>query len=107
MQVYKFGGASVKDAAGVKNLANIIQLEPKRELLIVVSAMGKTTNKLEELTWAFIKGEDHTHQLFEEIKAYHFDIIHNLFEDPKNPVYNEVSNAFVEIEWLLDEEASD
>ncbi|MEE1944624.1 aspartate kinase [Pedobacter sp. KR3-3] len=108
MQVFKFGGASVKDAAGVKNLAQIVQNHAKdKELLIVVSAMGKITNKLEELTWAFVRGDENTHQLFEDIKAFHFNIINELFEDHKNPVYNDVANTFVEIEWLLEEEASD
>ena len=108
MQVFKFGGASVKDAAGVKNLAHIVQnYAASKNLLIVISAMGKTTNRLEELTWAFIRGDENTHQLFEEIKAYHFNIINELFSDHKNPIYNDVANTFVEIEWLLEEEASD
>lgn len=108
MQVFKFGGASVKDAAGVKNLAHIVQKHaPSNHLLIVISAMGKITNKLEELTWAFIRGDENTHQLFDEIKSFHFNIINELFEDHKNPVYNDVANTFVEIEWLLEEEASD
>lgn len=108
MQVFKFGGASIKDAAGVKNLAHIVQnYAASKNLLIVISAMGKTTNRLEELTWAFIRGDENTHQLFEEIKAYHFNIINELFSDHKNPIYNDVANTFVEIEWLLEEEASD
>lgn len=108
MQVFKFGGASVKDAAGVKNLAHIVQnYATSKNLLIVISAMGKTTNRLEELTWAFIRGDENTHQLFEEIKAYHFNIINELFSDQKNPIFNDVANTFVEIEWLLEEEASD
>ncbi len=107
MQVFKFGGASVKDAAGIKNLVKIVQQYPSTNLLIVLSAMGKMTNKLEELTWAHLKGEDKAHQLFEEVKAYHFRIINELFEDHQNPIYDEVANTFVEIEWLLEEEASD
>jgi aspartate kinase len=107
MQVFKFGGASVKDADGVKNLAKIVQNYPNNNLLIVISAMGKMTNKLEELTWAYIKGDEVMHQLFDEIKAFHFEIIHTLFKDQKNPIYDEVANTFVEIEWLLEEEASD
>jgi aspartate kinase len=107
MQVFKFGGASVKDAAGVKNLAKIVQQYPVTNLLIVVSAMGQTTNKLEELTWAYIKGDENAHQLFDKIKAFHFQLINELFDDPKNPVFDEVANTFVEIEWLLEEEASD
>lgn len=107
MQVFKFGGASVKDATAVKNLAKIIKNYPAHNLLIVMSAMGKMTNKLEELTWTFIKGEERAHEIFEEIKDFHFKIISALFEDTKNPVYNDVANTFVEIEWLLEEEASD
>ncbi|KQC01229.1 aspartate kinase [Pedobacter sp. Hv1] len=107
MQVFKFGGASVKDAEGVKNLAKIVQNYPANNLLIVISAMGKMTNKLEELTWAHVNGDERSHQLFEEIKAYHFQIITTLFEDHQNPVYDDVANTFVEIEWLLEEEAND
>jgi aspartate kinase len=107
MQVFKFGGASVKDAAGVKNLAKIVQQYPAKDLLIVISAMGKMTNKLEELTWAYVKGEDSAFKLFEEVKAFHFEIITSLFEDHENPIYDDVANTFVEIEWLLEEEASD
>jgi len=107
MQVFKFGGASVKDAAGVKNLTKIVQNYPSTQLLIVISAMGKMTNKLEELTWAYVSGDKKAHQLFEEIKAFHFEIITSLFEDQKNPIYDDVANTFVEIEWLLEEEAND
>jgi aspartate kinase len=107
MQVFKFGGASVKDAEGVKNLAKIVQKYPSNNLLIVISAMGKMTNKLEELTFAYVKGDEKAHQIFDEIKAFHFDMISTLFEDRKNPVYDDVANTFVEIEWLLEEEASD
>ncbi|RZJ49103.1 MAG: aspartate kinase, partial [Flavobacterium sp.] len=68
MQVFKFGGASVKDADGIKNITSIIQKYPSTNLLIVISAMGKITNKLEELTWAYVKGSDSAHEIFEEIK---------------------------------------
>lgn len=107
MQVFKFGGASVKDANGVKNLTKIVQKFPSTNLLIVISAMGKMTNKLEELTWAYIKGDEKAIEIFEEIKAYHFEIIDELFEDHQNPIFDDVANTFVEIEWLLEEEASD
>jgi aspartate kinase len=107
MQVFKFGGASVKDAEGIKNLAKIVQSYPSTNLLIVISAMGKMTNKLEELTSAYLNGDQNTHQIFDEVKAYHFNIISTLFKDHKNPVYDDVANTFVEIEWLLEEVASD
>lgn len=104
MQVFKFGGASVKDAAGVKNLAGIIELNRDKELLIVVSAMGKTTNALEKLVGAYVKADGQAYQLFDEIKTYHYLIIKDLFPDQSNPVYTDVANAFVEIDWILEDE---
>jgi len=58
MKVFKFGGASVKDAAGVRNVANVLKHFPSDDLLIVVSAMGKTTNALEEVVWDYCDGKD-------------------------------------------------
>ncbi|RZK42566.1 MAG: aspartate kinase [Pedobacter sp.] len=107
MQVFKFGGASVKSPEGIKNVAEIIQNQGKDQILIVVSAIGKTTNRLEELTRAYVDGDEDCHVIFEEIKAYHFEVLNTLFEDHRNPVFNEVANTFVEVEWLLEEEASD
>ena len=57
MKVYKFGGASVKDAAGIRNLANIVSAEPDN-LVIVVSAFGKTTNALEKVLKAWLSGDE-------------------------------------------------
>ena len=107
MEVYKFGGASVMNADAVRNLAGIIKKSGHQNLLIVVSAMGKMTNKLEALSNAYNFGEDNTHELLEEIKAYHFNIVSELFPDHQHPVYNDVANTFVEIEWLLEDEAND
>jgi len=107
MQVYKFGGASIKNIEGIKNVTQIIQSYGAKNLLVVVSAIDKTTDRLQELAFAHINGEDKKHQILDSIKAFHFDILHQLFSDTKNPVYNDVANTFVEIEWLLEEEAED
>lgn len=107
MQIYKFGGASIKNIEGIKNVAQIIQSYGKKNLLVVVSAMDKTTDRLQELTYAHINGEKNKHRLLEKIKVFHFDIINKLFTDSKNPIYNDVANTFVEIEWLLEEDAED
>ena len=107
MEVYKFGGASVKSADAVKNLVSIIQKTTNKELLIVISAMGKITDKLEKLATAYVFGQDDTHELLDEVKAYHFNILNELFPDHKHLVYDEIANTFVEIEWLLEEEAND
>ncbi|WP_316804138.1 aspartate kinase [Pedobacter nototheniae] len=104
MDIFKFGGASVKDAAGIKNLANIVRDYKKGNLLIVISAMGKITNKLEDLTHAYLTQNDEAHAIFEEIKHFHFSIIEALFENKIHPVYNDVANTFVEIDWLIEDE---
>lgn len=103
MQVFKFGGASVRDAEGVRNLGKIISLNRDKKLLIVVSAMGKTTNALEALTNAYLKGED-THQLLENLRQYHYSTLEDLFENNDHPVFDEIENTFIEIEWMLEDE---
>ncbi|SDM60708.1 aspartate kinase [Pedobacter antarcticus] len=107
MEVYKFGGASVFNAAAIKNMAGIIRATAPEKLLVVVSAIGKTTNKLEELAYAYINGEERATTILEEVKTAHFQIIEELFDNPTQPVINEIANTFVEIEWLLEEEAND
>lgn len=103
-QVFKFGGASVKDAEGVKNLARIVKLNEDKELLIVVSAMGKTTNALERLHQAHVDGNPDSAALLDEVKTAHYTIIESLFPDANHPVYDEIANTFVEIEWILEDE---
>ena len=110
MKVFKFGGASVKDAVAVKNVATILKKYPDENIIIVLSAMGKTTNALERLTDAFFYSEANktgekarVAEILEEIKKYHFDIINQLFPDKNHPVYNEISNAFVELDWAIED----
>lgn len=106
MLVFKFGGASVKDADGLVNLASVVKKYAGNQLLVVVSAMGKTTNALEKLTKAYIDQSDETEKIFDEIKAYHYGIINELF-DRSDPVFDEVANTFVEIDWIMEEEPHD
>lgn len=106
MLVFKFGGASVKDANGMVNLANVVKKYETEQLLIVVSAMGKTTNALEKLTKAYVDGDDAMHVIFDEIKQYHYNIIAELFES-SHPVFDDVANTFVEIDWMIEEEPHD
>lgn len=107
MQVFKFGGASVKDADGIRNLASIILSHHGTELLIVISAMGKVTDKLENLTRSYLFGQDDTQQIFEDIKHFHFSTLNDLFPDHSNPIYDDVANSFVEIDWLLEDAPDD
>lgn len=107
MQVFKFGGASVKDADGVVNLGRIVSAYQDHKLMIVVSAMGKTTNLLEQVVEHYFTRMDDTHNLLQQAKHYHENIIRALFPDDGHPVYNEVANRFVEIEWILEEPPMD
>jgi aspartate kinase len=106
MLVFKFGGASVKDAAGMINLARVVGMYTDKELLIVVSAMGKTTNALERLTKAYVNRADDVHDIFDEIKQYHYQVMEQLF-DAADPVFDEVANTFVEIDWVIEDEPQD
>lgn len=80
VKIFKFGGASVKDADAVRNMTSIVNRFQSDELVVVVSAMGKTTNALERLHRARFEGQDYTAEL-EQISAYHNTIINDLFGD--------------------------
>lgn len=105
MKIFKFGGASVRDAKAVKNVAKIVELYKKENLVIVVSAMGKTTNALERLTKAYFYKQEDPFAILEEIRLYHYGVMSELFEDNSHPVYDEINNTFVEIEWMIEDEA--
>jgi aspartate kinase len=81
MKVFKFGGASVKDAEGIRNLGKIVSLE-QDELVIVVSAFGKTTNSLEDLLKIWLEGGDMYENRLETIYNSHLEVIEKLFSDP-------------------------
>lgn len=102
MKVFKFGGASVKDANAVKNVARILGLFPEEELIVVISAMGKTTNALERLTDAFYYKKEDPKLLLKEVREFHFGIASALFPDKTNPFFTELHNTFAELEWEID-----
>ena len=85
MQVFKFGGASVKDAPAIRNLLQILQRYTGEELVVVISAMGKTTNFLEGVLRAYSQQED-TSALVEELMRYHLDILRELLPDDEEGV---------------------
>ncbi|MCC6372642.1 MAG: aspartate kinase [Bacteroidia bacterium] len=106
MQVFKFGGASVKDAASVKNVSSIIKRFKGSKIIVVVSAMGKITNKLESLVNAYFYKEGDVEAILNEVKSFHLDLCKELFADPNTAVFNELENVFVELLWALEEEPS-
>jgi aspartate kinase len=104
MKIFKFGGASVKDANAVKNVASILTRFPNEKIIVVISAMGKTTNALERLTDAFFYKKEDTAAVLSEVKDYHLSILNELFPDPSHSVYTEIHNSFVELEWALEDD---
>ncbi|MAT53786.1 MAG: aspartate kinase [Saprospirales bacterium] len=103
IRVFKFGGASVKNAEGVKNVASIVEKFKDSRLVIVVSAMGKTTDALEKVAAAHAAKTGEAKQLLDGVKAAHYQIMDELF-DQGDPVYDAVNDLFVAAEWVLDEE---
>lgn len=104
MKVFKFGGASVKDADAVRNVAGILKRFPGEQLIVVISAMGKTTNALERLTDAFFYRKEDPQAVLAEIRCYHFTIVHQLFPDKNHPIHTELHNTLVELEWAIEDE---
>lgn len=104
MQVFKFGGASVKDAGAVKNVVNVLKQFSGQQLGIVVSAMGKTTNALEKLTNAFFYKTGNAEEILEDIKEFHFSICKELFASTDHPVFTDLENTFVELYWAIEDE---
>jgi len=103
MQVFKFGGASVKDAASIKNSSAIIQKYAKEPTVIVISAMGKITNQLEKLVKAYYFAEGDVNLILAEIKNFHLSIVDELFPNKKSTIYADLENVFVELLWALEE----
>jgi aspartate kinase len=103
LHVFKFGGSSVRDAENVKNVAGILQQYADQKLAIVISAMGKTTNALEEVVAAHAAGNGKARERLEQIKQWHYELMAGLFE-PTDEVFATVNDAFVEIDWALDDE---
>jgi len=99
MKVFKFGGASVKDAQGVKNVGLILNKYPKEKIVVVVSAMGKITNALESLVRS--KDSKETERILGEIKKYHMDIANELFTDKKNPIFGILDDEFSKLKQIV------
>ncbi|MGB0882255.1 MAG: aspartate kinase [Vicingaceae bacterium] len=104
MKVFKFGGASVKNAEAVKNVGDVIKLH-QDDLVVVISAMGKTTNALEQVVEAYLANNGKAEENLQVVKDFHAAILNDLFEDKKHPIFNEIHNTFVEIEWEIEDEA--
>lgn len=106
MQVFKFGGASVKDAAGVKNLASVLQQVGYDQTLVVVSAMGKTTNALEGVIKNYFENKNELKSSIQDILKSHNAILLELFENESHVVFKKVRALFLDLETFLDRNKS-
>lgn len=101
MRVFKFGGASVKDAEGIKNVYDVLQKVGYEDVILVVSAMGKTTNALEVVIKNYFDQSPELSSSVQEIKNYHNKIVLDLFKDEKHEVFEAVNAQFTELEYFL------
>ncbi|MFV0565047.1 MAG: aspartate kinase [Flavobacteriaceae bacterium] len=101
MQIFKFGGASVKDANGVKNMVSVLQYTGYKNTLIVISAMGKTTNALERVVKNYFENKPELNSSLQAVIGYHNQIVLGLFEDEKHVVFSKISILFDELRAFL------
>ena len=101
MRIFKFGGASVKDADGIHNMYRVLEQTGHENTLIVVSAMGKTTNAIEKLIEVYFEDSQKTESQLNEVIDYHLGIMNEIFDYPKHEVYDEVKRRFDHLRIFL------
>ena len=106
MRIFKFGGASVKDAEGVKNLVKVLETVGYENTLLVVSAMGKTTNALEQVVKSYFENEDQVEDNLQRVKENHYQMLVDLFDPDSNrgeqhPVFWKIDGLFAELSSFL------
>ncbi|MEM0542535.1 aspartate kinase [Flavobacterium sp. j3] len=101
MRIFKFGGASVKDADGIKNVFSVLQKVGHEDTLLVISAMGKTTNALELVIKNYFDKSPELHSSLQDVKKYHYQILLDLFDDEEHDVYYAVNGHFADLEYFL------
>jgi aspartate kinase len=101
MRIFKFGGASVKDADGIKNVLSVLEKVGHEDTLLVISAMGKTTNALEIVIKNYFDKSPELHSSLQEVRKYHNQILLDLFDDEEHDVYFAVNSHFADLEYFI------
>ena len=102
MKVFKFGGASINSVERIKNVAAILRSYKGEKILIIISAMGKTTNALEKVANAFFEGrKEDALQLFNQVKEQHLATLKYLVTLRWKEAEDQLKDFFTEVEWLL------
>ncbi|MBW8687685.1 aspartate kinase [Chitinophaga rhizophila] len=105
MKVFKFGGASLESVERIQQAATIVQSFPDQQILIVISAMGKTTNELEKVAQNFyLHKREIASQLLHNIEEQHLEVADKLLGTRENPVFEQLQHFFTEAEWTLGED---
>ena len=95
MKIFKFGGASVKDAEGVKNVAQVLQETGTTHKVVVISAMGKTTNALEKVIYNYFENAEELTAAIQGVKTFHHEILEHLFKEKTHSFFQK-ENIFFE-----------
>jgi aspartate kinase len=101
MRIFKFGGASVKDADGIKNVFSVLEKVGHEDTLLVISAMGKTTNALELVIKNYFEKSNELHSSLQDVRKYHNQILLDLFEDEEHDVFFAVNSHFADLEYFI------
>lgn len=101
MRIFKFGGASVKDADGIKNVFSVLEKVGHEDTLLVISAMGKTTNALELVIKNYFEKSNELHSSLQEVRKYHNQILLDLFDDEEHDVFYAVNSHFADLEYFI------
>lgn len=101
MRIFKFGGASVKDAEGVKNLVRVLREVGHEDTLVVISAMGKTTNAMEHVVRSYFEDKNKVNSALLEVIDYHQGILTDLFGNTQHLVFEKVKSLFEEVKGFL------
>ncbi|CAM3345891.1 aspartate kinase [Aequorivita lipolytica] len=102
MKIFKFGGASTKDAENVKNVVSVINQTGEKDLVVVVSAMGKITNALEEVVNDYFDDNGNIKDSLRIVYDFHFEILKGLFQSSSHSSFGELDKSFKELKHFLE-----
>jgi aspartate kinase len=101
MKIFKFGGASVKDANGVKNLVKVIRHEGIDNKIIIISAMGKMTNAFEEIVHSYCEKNENLTDKIATVRSYHLQIVNTLFDTESHPIYMKIEQKLAQLSGFM------
>lgn len=101
MKVYKFGGASVKNAKGVENLLKVLLLLEQKDVILIISAMGKMTNAFEKIVDAYFNDKNTINTHIEFTRVFHEKILNGLFENKNHPIFMDINLIYMQLSGFL------